>query len=138
LQAISVAVPADMPTMTIRVGVAADPWKTVVANTDFASVSSVLIGLAPGSVAFAPLAEKDGGVNATVTHDFPGVQSRLITIGIDGEEHPSSIMADLGSNFSQITATFPDLKIKDIKSINLQTRPYRWVEFKNVALNPKK
>jgi len=36
----------------------------------------------------------------------------------------------------QITAKFYDVKLKDIREFQFQTRPYKWAEFKNISLKP--
>lgn len=75
------------------------------------------------------------------------VAKRVVAITKDGKSHP---MVE-GGGGGQGTSIFwlparhgewteaynPDFLASDVKEIQIQTRPYEWVEFKNVPLKPK-
>jgi hypothetical protein len=62
-----------------------------------------------------------------------------VAVGLDGREHSTDYWSKGGAaEFEQITATFSRMPLKDIKTFRLQIRPYRWVEFRNVSLQPGK
>ncbi len=63
---------------------------------------------------------------------------RVIAISLDGKEHVGSQEQFAGGGtLWQVSATFSGLSLKDVKTFHLQSRPYRWVEFRNVALQPR-
>jgi beta-lactamase regulating signal transducer with metallopeptidase domain len=131
LRAIAISAPADRSAMNISVGVATGPWTTVETN------DAAFSGNSSGDVAFAPLMEKDGNAVVIVSYTMLDVQTQLVAIGIDGKEHTAGRSETAGGSiFMQMTATFDHLAVKDIKSIELQSRPYQWAEFKNVAISP--
>jgi len=131
LEAMTVSLP-DQKTVTVRVRVAAGPWETVCETRS----GSVAIGTRKGGFAFSPVAEKDGGITITVTHDIAALDSRVIALGRDGREHRASSSGLGASSFHQITATFSKLLEKNVKVFRVQTRPYQQVEFRNVSIQP--
>jgi hypothetical protein len=139
VRAESVTLPADKPTVNIRIGVAAGAWRTVATDADLtnSSGSAVDIGQTDGSVIFAPVAEKDGGFVATVATELPAVSLRFIAVGVDGREITATETGGSGvGRLTQYTAVFSHVAVKDIKWIELQTRNYQWAQFKNVAASP--
>lgn len=129
LEAMTVSLP-DQKTVTVRVNVAAGPWKTVGEG-----VSRSAIGNMNGGFAFSPIQEKDGTVTITVTHNIREPESRVVAVGLDGREHHGVSGGACGAaNFCQITATFFNLSGKDIKAFRVQARPYEQVEFCKVSL----
>ena len=98
-----------------------------------------------------PVETKDGV--ATVTADTIEDEIRVIAICKDGREVSAQLHSESSISMSQTspmpaqqsskailrtnTAIFSGLQLKQIETIKLQCRPYHWVEFRNVALNPK-
>jgi hypothetical protein len=131
LHAMTVSLP-DQPTVTVRFAVADGPWQTVQECEGEAA-----IGTSMGGFIFSQAFEKDGNVVISVTHDITGPEGRVIAVGPDGKEHCASSSSELGAHsFHQIMATFSNLSLKDIKVFRLQKRDYKWVEFRNVSLQP--
>ena len=81
--------------------------------------------------------------SAFVTHDLidahgNGPQVQVVAIGTDGQLHPGEpSKSGRADKLTQLTIRFPNLAVKDVKAFRLQSRPYEWVEFRNVALQPK-
>ncbi|MEX0775974.1 MAG: serine/threonine-protein kinase [Phycisphaeraceae bacterium] len=154
--------PKSQDRLTIRVGLAVGPWETVATGkTDGENRASSFRGLRGGKldVSFGspfeaeiphPWADKPKVTTAhvTVAHNLPAdQQARVIAILTDGSQ-PGADRAPEQSNggVKQITQSFRrrqsvDAKdmvsIKDIKEIRLESRPYQWVEFKNIPLRPR-
>ncbi len=64
---------------------------------------------------------------------------RIIAVDANGQEHAPSGTRSVnafGAGTSQVTATFQNLPLKQIKHFRLQTRPYQWVFFRKVPLHP--
>ena len=132
LEGMIVSLP-DVPAVTVRVGLAAGPWQTVCE----AASGSGSIGTQIGGFAFSPVFEKDGSATITVTHDIADRDSRVVAVALDGRElAPNSWSGAGASNFHQITATFSGLRPEAIKAFRVQTRPYEWVEFRDVSIRP--
>ncbi|MFV1967739.1 MAG: hypothetical protein ACC628_20095, partial [Pirellulaceae bacterium] len=60
------------------------------------------------------------------------LKTRLVAVANDGSEH-ASLIGYIGNNG---TAVFRGLPLSSIKEFKFQVRPYDWVEFKNVSLQP--
>ena len=72
----------------------------------------------------------------SVAHRFADRDARIVAIGADGREHiATSAQWGGGGKLYQITSTFDKLPLKDVKTFRFQTRPYEWVEFRNVSLH---
>ena len=116
--------------MSIRFGLAAGPWRTLAEGRGGNST-----GLADGiGIAFSNPYAKDGGVVISVAHTIADQEVPVVAVGKDDSEHCSGPSSAAGAaNMSQITATFPNLAIRDVQTFRLQARPYQWVEFRNVC-----
>ncbi len=139
LSAIAALVSKD--SLTIRFGVASTRWQTFAEDGPRGGSS---MSLKNGTVIFSPTSETDGKTTLSVTHTYRtndaetenGRDIRLIAIDTSGHEYTGNRTTGGGAgNISQITATY-DLPIRQIKSFQLQSRPYEWAEFKNIALSP--
>ena len=132
LETMTVSLP-DRPTVTVRASLADGPWQTVYEG----GTQGGSVGTMQGGFAFSPIQETAGGIAVTVTHNILGPQSRVVAVGRDGKKHRASSCEGAGAaNFLQVTATFPGLSRKAVKAFRVQTRPYRYVEFRNVSLRP--
>ena len=92
---------------------------------------------------FSPAQEKDGRLTIAVAHDLhdahgEGPQVRVIAVDVNGREHRWESSQDgRAGKLSQLTVTFSNLSLKDVKTFRLVTRPYQWAEFRNVSLHPE-
>jgi hypothetical protein len=117
---------------SLKIGIATGSWKTVAANSGKAMC--IING-----IAFASPYEPNGDVRIVVTDSLGNeVVPRVIAIDEDGNIHSSkgSSGSVSSQNLRQTTANFPGLEINRVKEFQFQTRPYEWVTFKNVSLNP--
>lgn len=92
-----------------------------------------------GGIAFAGGYESNGAVRIVVTDSLGNeVVQRVIAIDENGNIHPCKGTSGSVSNqnLRQTTANFPDLKLNRVKEFQFQTRPYEWIEFKDVSLKP--
>ena len=133
IRSIAMRMPATRQTLTIRFGVADGPWQTLAEAS-----GNTTMGLPEGkSALFSIIDDKSGDVVVSVAHNFTDSALRVIVIGKDNREYYAhSEHAGKTSNVSQITATFSNISLKDIKVFRLQNRDYKWVEFRNVSLQP--
>jgi hypothetical protein len=131
LRGIAVLAPAGRDTITVKYGVAAGPWTTVADAGREPATSSGKI-----AVTFSPAIEKDGGIVRTVTHNAADCDYRVVAVDNTGREIPGATESSGSAAFTQLTVTFPGLRLADVKEFRFQTRPYEWAEFKNVALRP--
>lgn len=134
IRAIAVAIPTTARTVNIRFGLAAGPWKTV-AEGHGGNSTALANGIA---IAFSNPYAKDDGIIIPVAHTITDQEVRVVAVGKDGREHYSGASSTgSAANMSQITTTFPKVSMKDIGTFCLQARPYHWVEFRNVVLQPR-
>ncbi len=110
----------------------AGPWKTLTETNGGISAESLPGGL---GIVFASPYEKNGRVVITVTHTLKNSEVRIVAVGKDGREHPpDDTAAGWAANMMQMTVEFAKLSLRDIASFRFQSRPYEWVEFRNVSL----
>ncbi len=134
LDAMAVSLPAQA-TVTVRFGVADGPWTTVRESNG----NTGAVGTNKLSTVFSQAVEMGGSVAISVSHNINGPESRVIAIGKDGREYTASSVSGGGAgDFHQIMVAFSELSLRDVEKFCLQTRPYQWVEFRNVSLEPGK
>jgi hypothetical protein len=131
--------PRRVTSVRIDVGVAPGAWKTLATSKPSTDLST---SAAPDSgtkwnVSFSEAVETDNReVVVHLTHtQRPDWETRLIAVSTAREEitsSRSSMAAD------QATASFKDLTLAEVKEIRFQGRQYEWVEFRDVALQPKR
>jgi hypothetical protein len=71
-----------------------------------------------------------------VAHSVKEWEARVIAVDKDGQEHPSAGGSLGGNTFQQTTAKFDQLPLSEVQEFQFQVRPYSWVEFRNVSLEP--
>ncbi len=65
------------------------------------------------------------------------MNERFIAVDVNGQEHICSGSEEAtAGNVTEWTVTFRNLPLKQIKRFQFQVRPYQWVEFRNVSLQP--
>ena len=136
LRAMFARVPAATKTLTVRFGLAAGPWDTLLKCGQRGNM-----GVAPGTrsgVIFAePIENTDKTIVAQVSYRRGYGQERIVAVDNKGQEHTaSSTHNPVAADVAQLTAVFSDLSLKEIKEFRFQSRPYQWVEFRNVSLQP--
>ena len=95
-------------------------------------------------VVFSPPQQTDKGVMLVVSDNSINYDRRIIAIDDNNEVHTNSIVMGGGvaipgrenTQLFQTTALFSNITLDKIKEYKFQTRPYHWVEFRNVSLRP--
>jgi prepilin-type processing-associated H-X9-DG protein len=132
-------------TTTVKVRLATADWKTVdVSWTPSGGWDNQhgWGGGVLGAIWSAPY-ERKGRAHAIVTYSGRIAHQydvRLIALDANNVEHASKENGGSGvgpDGFNQIAPDF-DLPLDDIAAFYLQRRPYTWIEFKNVSLQPGK
>jgi len=122
----------------LRIGVTAEKWDTVATVTPTAGEQT--FSLAHGAIAFGVPYEKNGDTLLPVVRNFNlGLHHttaiRVIAISKSGRQIGSSVSGRGGNDLSSQTYTF-DSPLSNIKEFRFETRPYTWIEFRNVTLVP--
>ncbi|HIJ52460.1 MAG TPA: hypothetical protein HPP66_04820 [Planctomycetes bacterium] len=126
--------PKKLKACTVKVGVAAGQWQPV-AESNGKGVGSR--GSELGGVSFTKAFEVEDGISITVADDILGRPCRVVAITNDGEVvKPVRSSGSSAGKVRQTTAKFNNISLSDIKQFQFQTRPYEWVEFKEVSLRP--
>jgi serine/threonine protein kinase len=135
----SASYPKSFRAANIRVGMAWGPWKTLVTKEANDSHSGG-IGFGGSTVMYSfskPVATDAG--DSVVNGTFAKIDGEIRMVAVDdkGREHVGvSSIFPAGATVNQITSTFPNLPLKEIRTFHFQVRPYQWIEFRNVALEP--
>jgi beta-lactamase regulating signal transducer with metallopeptidase domain len=114
----------------LRVGIAASAWETVAKQkADFQGVYSYKETTWHGPV------QQDGHTILNISHTLIEQNVRVIAIDKQGKQHTGGSNSARQKEVESIQTAF-SLSLSDIEEFQLQTRPYEWVEFKNVSLRP--
>ena len=117
----------------IRIGISTEQWKTVVSHDGRSMTTS-----GNSDMLFSQAYESDGFVGITISSPWrKDVVARVIAIDKGNRIYVTKNIGSVASGeIDQMTAKFYGLKLTDIAKFQFQTRPYKWVEFKNVSLRP--
>ncbi|UCE48442.1 MAG: hypothetical protein JSW47_22960, partial [Phycisphaerales bacterium] len=117
---------------TIRIGIAAEPWKTIASHEG----KRMKIGR-EGGVLWSQAFQSHSGTHIVASREWRKDQvERVIAIDKDGKIHTTGHGSVASGKIDQLTASFKNLKLEQVKEFQFQIRPYTWVEFKNVSLRP--
>lgn len=134
---VTAALPASAQTVTVKAGVATDPWETVapLSQPGGGSYDMMFHGLAWRISYPPPVEAKDGTTVLTVSFTRePDWEVRVVAVNTRGEEIAP---ASQGIVNDQMVARFRNLSPATLTTFRFQARRYRWVEFRNVALDPR-
>ncbi|MBN1590857.1 MAG: hypothetical protein JW888_15195 [Pirellulales bacterium] len=127
-------------TVTVYVDYATLPWKTIYTTKgqDSTSYTGRVDDNLVVNLEIAPAADaRNGEVMLSVAHDALDYYIRVVAIGRDGKEHRNVwSTSNRGGHFGQVVTHFRNLKLNEIKSFRIECRPRRWIEFRNISLNP--
>ncbi|MFA6186682.1 MAG: M56 family metallopeptidase [Phycisphaerae bacterium] len=131
----------DLITMSVRIGIAAGDWKT---SFVYDGKETAQKECGTGNVIFSDAYKIGDGVQITVSDTIIGSAHRIVAIDKAGKMYKEQmtdrglkgIQSLSGEELRQTTVYFPKLKQNNVKEFQFQTRPYEWVEFKNVSLKP--
>ena len=127
----------------VRCGIAAGPW-----TEPLAAWTPDRQSHGRASDLSQPIEAKDGVV--IVASDSLTDELHVIAVCNDGRELVARLECDIDQSVTETPpggvprtqrrrvtrATFAGTALKQIREIKLQGRPYEWVEFRNVSLNP--
>jgi len=139
LQGISATVPKSARTVTVKVGVGMGAWETVANQVPGGSGITGVSRQGSNWVVSFPKAEGgQGGARILVTHTVRDWETRVLAVDQDDKEHLPTGSESSGTDaFTTLSAKFPDLPLDRVKEFQFQVRPYQWVEFRNVVLDPR-
>ena len=138
LRQAAVQFPSTARTTTIKLGFGWGQWETLASEVP-ASLGGTRVAGRKGyswQVTFSQPTEQEGCAVIAVAHSVKEWEARVIAINKDGQEYPSTSGSLGGNTFQQTTAKFDQLPLAAVKEFEFQVRPYRWVEFRNVSLEP--
>ena len=134
LWAIAAGMDKSAATATVRFGVSAGKWQT---KATFNAKGNLHMAQEGHEFHFAKPYVEDNHTYVTVSDNMLDFPHRLIALDKGGIIHES---VDTGSGTTgeirQSTFGFKNLPLKNLQEFQFQTRPYEWVTFKNVALQP--
>jgi len=129
------AFPATLKKTNIQIGIAAGPWKTAVSNHNPSSGLSTNDG-SQGFILGTAEQTATGLVLTVTTNSTDDL--RVIAVDTQGNELlPADHLGSSINKMDQITAHFSQ-PLSQIKEFRVETRPFQWIEFKDVALQPVK
>jgi Protein kinase domain len=142
-----VSFPADLTKTRIRIAWGIGDWQTALSMTGPIWRESPQGGVfnAQGRLKFVgvpALAGDELQVSYLYGRRNPLWSHRLVAIDQQGREHDSHGGTGTGTGGGAdqdmvFVMQFRDLALADVKEFRLQSRPIQWVEFPDVALNPK-
>jgi beta-lactamase regulating signal transducer with metallopeptidase domain len=119
-------------TTNIKVGIATGPWNTV-AEHDGRSMATK----GDSGFIFSKAYETGTAVNIVVSGKWQkDREQRIVAIDANGNLHADSSGSVASGGIQQMTGRFDNMKPSQIKEFRIQTRPYQWIEFRNVSLRP--
>ncbi len=114
----------------IRLGIATGKWETLMSQkADFSGVYS------GRDITWHGPIDNNGKTVLHVAHKFKELNVRIVAVDKNGKEFTGSSNSGWKDGIESIQITF-EVPVSDIKEFRFQTRPYEWVEFKNVYLKP--
>lgn len=142
---LNAAFPASATKTNLQIGLAFLPWKTVATTSGSASGTMAFVGAtgaggAPSPMQYisSPVTETKTGTVLTVSANSSSTSEdlRVVAVNAQGQEVLSQ-QSSISSNnlLRQATVGFA-LSLEQIKEIRVQTRPFSWIELKDVALKP--
>lgn len=117
---------------TIRIGIAAGPWTTI-STHDGSGIKAGTKGVVLWSQAF----ETNDGTHITTSVECREDRAERVVAIYKKDKLYTTIHDSIATGkVHQITATFKNLKLNQIKEFQYQVRPYDWATFENVSVKP--
>ncbi|MHC4603456.1 MAG: pectinesterase family protein, partial [Planctomycetota bacterium] len=124
----------------IRFGVATGPWQEVESwKFRWASGEAHNATIVSESALVLEWPRQHGNsVVVEITHKYTDRDRQLLVIDKDGKTHPAQSREGVGTGvgLTRDIYRFDNLDRKDMEVLKFEERPYEWVEFKNVSLQP--
>jgi len=144
---------ADLPSVTLRAGLAAGSWQPLARCAPQAGASYVFQPEGPEwTVFFHDAIESAAQTQMTTSHSTAKVESpvqtqisashnmakgwetRIVAVDLEGRQDLALRSDEPSTTLVRTTARFDKLPLAQIKEFQFQVRPYRWAEFRNVSL----
>jgi len=134
--ATSVILPDDLETTDMKVGVALDPWETIVTRDGRGSgIETSSVNGRNWNVSVMAAVESQGDTRITVAHTVSREwEVRMVARTDSGEVTANGTNSQSTEGMSHVTFTYSGLPLEDIKRFSFQVRPYTWATFENVSL----
>ena len=130
--------PLSLKKTTLRAGIASGPWKIAAFEAITSGGDRGQTGRTGGigqTFILSPPVETAKGPVLTITTDSQD-DLRVVAVDAQGRELlPAIIGSESIEKLDQITAQF-SLPLSQIKAFRVETRPFVWTEFKDIALHP--
>jgi beta-lactamase regulating signal transducer with metallopeptidase domain len=131
---IAISIPKEKNKVNVEYGMAAGEWKTY---ADYSGGGGLSLVTEIGGITFAEPNETDEYLVINVSLDINKMDTRIIAVDKDGSTHTATRHSSGSAGKSQLsTYKFQNLHKAQIKEYQFQARPYEWIEFKNVSLEP--
>jgi beta-lactamase regulating signal transducer with metallopeptidase domain len=119
---------------TVKIPIASGPWTTIAQTTGQGQTNKIF---GSKTLMFGPAEGTAEKLVLTTSDDLDsGDDYRLIAFDKQGNLHTSSKNWFSIKNLRQSTFVFVNLAPDAVDHFEFQTRPYHWVTFKNVSLDP--
>ena len=120
-----------------KVGVTLAPWQQVAESGPKEAVHTTRLAIPDAEVSFLTGMEEAQESSITIVHNLFDWEIRVLAVAHDRKETGADRTGTRWSKkFCTTTARFAGLRLAEIHRFRLEARPYTWVEFPEVALNP--
>jgi beta-lactamase regulating signal transducer with metallopeptidase domain/peroxiredoxin/protocatechuate 3,4-dioxygenase beta subunit len=128
--------PLESKTANVFLGIASGDWETRAVHKTLDREGSYTLKN-DYAVAFGAAYEKNDDAHVPVTTNIQStvLNRRLVAIDIEGKSHRGGSYSAGGNVLHSSTYAF-DVPLSRITEFRFETRPYTWVEFRNVSLRP--
>ncbi len=129
--------PPEVESTNVFIGITSADWQTRAIHDTPDDEGSYTLDK-DQAIAFGVAYEKDGQAHVPITSTIRSadMDSRLVAVDTSGQSHTGARSTSGGNVLSSTTCSF-DMPLDRIREFRFQTRPYLWVEFRNVSLRPE-
>jgi hypothetical protein len=137
----AVKFPKAVKRTKLRLGIVSGDWQTLVKGSHYGvyreGEDSIIVRTPERAGGLLGVHPGEKGLHIGVTYNVTDRDFRVVAVDKDGKMHVSARSGSSGTeNLRRTTASFPDLTRDKLQEFRFQTRPYEWVEFKDVSLRP--
>ncbi|MFA9480006.1 M56 family metallopeptidase [Phycisphaerales bacterium AB-hyl4] len=127
----------DTQAIDLQLGLAHGDWREVVHWTlDWTAVGTTVLNTTEPVVVTSP-EQRGDAVVIDVSHAIMDRAVRLVSTDNAGNQHIASPQRrGRGGDVQSLRYTFDGLTLEQLDTLSVESRPYRWVEFRNVSLQP--
>ena len=135
---VAALLPESAKEVAIKVGVAAGEWKKMTSRTpQTGGGASFSLGKQTCTALFLDPVESGGESRIGVSYNLePGWTMRVTALDASGKLHESFAYRQSVGNVASAEGRFAGLSLSQVKEFRFEARPYAWVGFRNVSLQP--